>query len=57
MASRTAKERRTRSWPMVRPLHANQDDLGTILTAEMGKPLAEAKGEIAYGASYNRVLR
>jgi succinate-semialdehyde dehydrogenase/glutarate-semialdehyde dehydrogenase len=31
---------------------ANQDDLGTILTAEMGKPLAEAKGEIAYGASF-----
>jgi succinate-semialdehyde dehydrogenase / glutarate-semialdehyde dehydrogenase len=31
---------------------ANQDDLATILTAEMGKPLAEAKGEIAYGSSY-----
>ncbi|MCP9759719.1 NADP-dependent succinate-semialdehyde dehydrogenase I [Aquitalea sp. S1-19] len=31
---------------------ANQDDLGAILTAEQGKPLAEAKGEIAYGASY-----
>jgi succinate-semialdehyde dehydrogenase/glutarate-semialdehyde dehydrogenase len=31
---------------------ANQDDLGAILTAEMGKPLAEAKGEIAYGAGY-----
>jgi succinate-semialdehyde dehydrogenase/glutarate-semialdehyde dehydrogenase len=30
----------------------NQDDLGRILTAEMGKPLAEAKGEIAYGASF-----
>ena len=30
----------------------NQDDLGIILTAEMGKPLAEAKGEIAYGASF-----
>ncbi|WP_120501086.1 NAD-dependent succinate-semialdehyde dehydrogenase [Roseovarius sp. EL26] len=29
-----------------------QDDLGTILCAEMGKPLAEAKGEIAYGASF-----
>jgi succinate-semialdehyde dehydrogenase/glutarate-semialdehyde dehydrogenase len=28
------------------------DDLGRILTAEQGKPLAEAKGEIAYGASY-----
>ena len=30
----------------------NQDDLGAILTAEMGKPLAEAKGEVAYGASF-----
>jgi len=31
---------------------AAQDDLATILTTEQGKPLAEAKGEIAYGASY-----
>ena len=31
---------------------AHQDDLGAILTAEQGKPLAEAKGEIAYGASF-----
>ncbi|WP_299293314.1 NAD-dependent succinate-semialdehyde dehydrogenase [uncultured Tateyamaria sp.] len=30
----------------------NQDDLGIILTAEQGKPLAEAKGEIGYGASF-----
>jgi succinate-semialdehyde dehydrogenase/glutarate-semialdehyde dehydrogenase len=30
----------------------NVDDLASILTAEMGKPLAEAKGEIMYGASY-----
>ncbi len=30
----------------------NQDDLGRILTLEQGKPLAEAKGEIAYGASF-----
>ena len=30
----------------------NQDDLGIILTAEQGKPLPEAKGEIAYGASF-----
>lgn len=29
-----------------------QDDLAQILTAEQGKPLAEARGEIAYGASY-----
>jgi len=31
---------------------ANQDDLGQIMTLEQGKPLAEAKGEIAYGASF-----
>src|SRR3546814_1745651 len=31
---------------------ANQDDLGAIMTAEQGKPLAEAKDEIAYGASF-----
>lgn len=29
-----------------------QEDLAQILTAEMGKPLAEARGEIAYGASF-----
>ena len=29
-----------------------QEDLAIILTAEQGKPLAEARGEIAYGASY-----
>ncbi|WP_337181550.1 NAD-dependent succinate-semialdehyde dehydrogenase [Shinella sp.] len=31
---------------------ANQKDLATILTAEMGKPFAEAMGEVAYGAGY-----
>ena len=31
---------------------ANQDDLGTLMTAEQGKPLAEAKGEVAYAASF-----
>jgi succinate-semialdehyde dehydrogenase/glutarate-semialdehyde dehydrogenase len=30
----------------------NQEDLAQILTAEQGKPLAEARGEIAYGASF-----
>ena len=30
----------------------NQHDLGIILTAEQGKPLAEAKGEVGYGASF-----
>ncbi|HEV7814217.1 MAG TPA: NAD-dependent succinate-semialdehyde dehydrogenase [Janthinobacterium sp.] len=31
---------------------ANGDDLALIMTAEQGKPLAEAKGEIAFGASF-----
>lgn len=30
----------------------NIDDLAHILTSEQGKPLAEARGEISYGASY-----
>ena len=51
-AARTAKERSVivRRWFEL--LMENQDDLATILTAEQGKPLAEAKGEIAYGASF-----
>lgn len=31
---------------------ANQDDLAQIMTLEQGKPLAEAKGEIAYGSAF-----
>ena len=31
---------------------ANADDLATLLTAEQGKPIAEARGEIIYGASF-----
>ncbi len=51
-AGRTAKERANilRKWYEL--MMANQDDLARILTAEMGKPFAEAKGEIAYGASF-----
>ncbi len=50
--AKTAKERAVilRKWFEL--MMANQDDLGVILTAEQGKPLAEAKGEIAYGASF-----
>lgn len=33
-------------------LMSHQEDLAQILTTEQGKPLAEARGEIAYGASY-----
>lgn len=51
-AKLTGKERAAvlRKWFDLMMEH--QDDLGTILTAEQGKPLAEAKGEIAYGASF-----
>ncbi|ABL70349.1 NAD-dependent succinate-semialdehyde dehydrogenase [Paracoccus denitrificans] len=51
-AARTAKGRAQimRKWFDL--MMENQDDLGRILTAEMGKPLPEAKGEIAYGASF-----
>ena len=33
-------------------INANADDLAQMITAECGKPLAEAKGEVAYGASF-----
>ncbi|MEM5402966.1 MULTISPECIES: NAD-dependent succinate-semialdehyde dehydrogenase [Paraburkholderia] len=50
--ARTARERAAvmRRWYELMIEHA--DDLALILTAEQGKPLAEAKGEIAYGASF-----
>ena len=51
-ASLTAKERSVimRRWFDL--MIKNADDLATILTAEQGKPLSEAKGEIIYGASF-----
>lgn len=51
-AARTGKERAAVMRKWFELMMANQDDLGLILTAEMGKPLLEAKGEIAYGASF-----
>ncbi|WP_370386442.1 NAD-dependent succinate-semialdehyde dehydrogenase [Snodgrassella alvi] len=50
--AKSAKERSNllRRWFELMMQH--QEDLGIILTSEQGKPLAEAKGEIAYGASY-----
>ena len=50
--ARTAKERSgiLRRWFDL--IVANTDDLAALLTAEQGKPLAEARGEIAYGASF-----
>ena len=51
-AALTAKERANtlRAWYDL--MMENADDLATILTAEMGKPFAEARGEIVYGASF-----
>ncbi|WP_372837755.1 NAD-dependent succinate-semialdehyde dehydrogenase [Phaeovulum sp.] len=51
-AARTGKERAVVMRKWFELMMANQNDLGLILTAEMGKPLAEAKGEVAYGASF-----
>jgi succinate-semialdehyde dehydrogenase/glutarate-semialdehyde dehydrogenase len=50
--ARTAKERGRllRRWYDLMMEH--QEDLARILTLEMGKPLAEARGEIAYGAAF-----
>ena len=50
--AKTAKERAAilRKWFDL--MMAHQEDLAQILTAEQGKPLAEARGEISYGASF-----
>ena len=51
-AARTARERATllRRWYEL--MMANQEDLAALMTAEQGKPLAEARGEIAYAAAF-----
>ncbi|WP_237903432.1 NADP-dependent succinate-semialdehyde dehydrogenase [Azospirillum brasilense] len=48
----TAKERAKtlRTWFDL--MMANQEDIARIMTAEQGKPLAEARGEVAYAASF-----
>ncbi len=67
--TRRAIEAANRAWPAWRKMLAkerrvilrklsdlmleNADDLGVIMTAEQGKPLAEAKGEVAYAASFS----
>ncbi len=49
---RTAKERAQvlRKWFEL--IMANQEDLARLMTAEQGKPLAETRGEVAYGAAF-----
>ena len=50
--AKTAKERAKllRAWFDL--MMANQEDIARIMTAEQGKPLAEARGEVAYAASF-----
>ena len=50
--AKTGKERHAILLKWFNLLMANQEDLGRIMTAEQGKPFAEAKGEVAYGASF-----
>ncbi len=51
-ARKTAKERAgiLRKWFNL--MMENQEDLAQIMTAEQGKPLAESRGEVGYGASF-----
>lgn len=50
--AKTVKERAAvlRAWYDL--ILANQEDLARLMTAEQGKPLAEARGEVVYGASF-----
>jgi succinate-semialdehyde dehydrogenase / glutarate-semialdehyde dehydrogenase len=50
--AKTAKERHAVLMKWFSLIMANADDLARILTAEQGKPLAEARGEVVYGASF-----
>ena len=50
--SRTAKERAIILKKWFDLIMSNQEDLATLMTAEQGKPLAEARGEVGYGASF-----
>jgi succinate-semialdehyde dehydrogenase/glutarate-semialdehyde dehydrogenase len=50
--AKPAKERGAILMKWYALLHQHADDLARIMTAEQGKPLAEAKGEVTYGASF-----
>ena len=50
--SKTAKERALILKKWFDLIIDNQEDLAILMTAEQGKPLAEAKGEVFYGASF-----
>ena len=47
-----AKDRAVILHKLAKLMHENADDLAAIMTAEQGKPLAEAKGEVVYSASF-----
>ncbi|RYE88312.1 MAG: aldehyde dehydrogenase family protein, partial [Hyphomicrobiales bacterium] len=51
-AAKTGKERAAGLRKLHELMVAHADDLAAIMTAEQGKPVAEAKGEVLYGASY-----
>ena len=51
-AKRTAKDRAAILRRFAELMLANADDLAVIMTSEQGKPLAEARGEVAYAASF-----
>src|SRR5690606_10035329 len=51
-ARKTAKERAQVLRRMYELMLEHQDDLAVIMTAEQGKPLAEARGEVAYAAAF-----
>ena len=50
--ARTAKERSIILRKLYELMMANSEDLAVIMTAEQGKPLAEARGEIAFGSAF-----
>src|SRR6195952_5592339 len=50
--AKTAKERASLMRRGYELMRAPQEDLAQLMTAEQGKPLAESRGEIAYGASF-----
>lgn len=51
-AAKSAKERAVILKRWYDLIMANQEELAQIMTAEQGKPLAESRGEVAYGASF-----